>query len=133
MKIILADDSDLILERLKEIISAFGRLEVIATVKNGTETLESLRTLKPDIAIVDINMPGLSGLEVLSEIRKENSKIIIIILTFYSSEYYRKLAGIAGADYFFNKADEFDKIPASIENIIRQANRNSKIEMVDLK
>jgi len=133
MRVLIADDSDLILERLKEIINNFGRLEVIAAFKNGTETLNALRTLKPDIAILDIKMPGLSGLEILSEIRKENSKIKIIILTFYSSEYYQKLADKNGADYFFNKADEFDKITSAIADIMLKANRDSKFEMADLK
>ena len=133
MRVLLADDSELILERLKEILITFKGLEVIATFKNGTQTLDALRSLKPDIAIIDIKMPGLSGLEVLSEIRKENSKTKIIILTLYSSEYYRMLANRDGADYFFNKADEFDKVSAAIEDIILQSNRNTKIEMVDLK
>lgn len=133
MRVLLADDSELILERLKEILNTFESLEVIGTFKNGTETLDALRSLKPDIAIIDIKMPGLNGLEVLSEIRKEKSKIKIIILTLYSSEYYRMLATRDGADYFFNKADEFDKVSAAIEDIILQANKNTKIEMVDLK
>lgn len=133
MRVLLADDSDLILERLKEILNTFESLEVIATFKNGTQTLDALRSMKPDIAIVDIKMPGLSGLEVLSEIRKENNSIKIIILTLFSSEHYRMLAERDGADYFFNKADEFDKVSAAIEDIILQSTRNTKIEMVDLK
>ena len=133
MRVLLADDSDLILERLKEILNTFGSLELIACVKNGTQTLEALKNLKPDIAIVDIKMPGLNGLEVLSEIRKENSDIKIIILTLYSSEYYRMLADRDGADYFFNKADEFDKVSAALEDIILHTSRNSEIEKVDLK
>ena len=133
MKVLIADDSDLILERLKEILNNFECLEVIAAVKNGIQTLEALKNLKPDIAIVDIKMPGLSGLEILREIRKENNSIKIIILTFYSSEYYRMHADRDGADYFFNKADEFDKVSAAIEDIILQASGYTEIEKVDLK
>jgi DNA-binding NarL/FixJ family response regulator len=133
MRVLLADDSDLIIERLKEILNTFDCLEVIACVKNGIQTLEALKNLKPDIAIVDIKMPGLNGLEVLSKIRKENRDIKIIILTFYSSEYYRMLADRDGADYFFNKADEFDKVSAAIEDIILRANINTEIETIDLK
>ena len=82
MKVLLADDSDLILERLKEMLSIYEQVEIVASLKNGTETLEALRVLKPDLAIVDIKMPGLSGLEVLNEIRKEDKTIKFIILTF---------------------------------------------------
>jgi DNA-binding NarL/FixJ family response regulator len=118
MKVLLADDSGLILERLKEMLSMYKQAEIVASLKNGTETLEALRILKPDLAIVDIKMPGLSGLEVLNEIRKEDDTIKFIILTFYSSDYYRQLAIQAGADYFFNKADDFEKVSLVVADMI---------------
>lgn len=130
MKVLLADDSDLILERLKEILITFESLDVIATFNNGTIALDAIRSLKPDIAILDIKMPGLSGLEVLGQIRKENCNIKIIILTLYSSEYYRMLADRDGADYFFNKADEFDKVPAAIEDIILRQTEALKLKLL---
>jgi len=118
MKVLIADDSGLILDRLKEMLSVHKQAEVVASLKNGTEVLEALRILKPDLAIVDIKMPGLSGLEVLNEIRKEDDTIKFIILTFYSSDYYRQLAIQAGADYFFNKADDFDKVSLVVADMI---------------
>ena len=120
MRVLLADDSDLILERLQEMLGSHEQVEVIASLKNGTDTLEALRRLKPDLAIVDIKMPGLSGLEVLHEIRKEDSEIKFIILTFYSSEYYRHLAKLERTDYFFNKADDFDKVSLAVTEIIKE-------------
>ena len=121
MKVLLADDSGLILERLEEMLSIYEQAEIVASLKNGAETLEAIRVLKPDLAIVDIKMPGLTGLEVLNEIRKEDDNIKFIILTFYSSEYYRQLALQAGADYFFNKADDFDKVSMVVEEMIWKA------------
>ena len=103
MRVLLADDSSLILERLQEMVGMHKQAEIVGSLNNGTETLEALRVLKPDLAIVDIQMPGLSGLEVLSEIRKENKIVKFIILTLYSSDYYRQLAVKTGADYFFSK------------------------------
>jgi DNA-binding NarL/FixJ family response regulator len=125
MRVLLADDSDLILERLTEMLVTYKHLEIVASLKNGTETLNALRTLKPDIAIVDIKMPGLSGLEVLTEIRKEDRNIKFIILTFYSSDFYRNLAEKAGTDYFFNKVDDFDKVSVAVADIICKA-KNGK-------
>jgi DNA-binding NarL/FixJ family response regulator len=121
MKVLLADDSGLILERLKEMLSMHEKAEVVASLKNGKDALEALRILKPDLAIVDLKMPGLSGLEVLNEIRKEDNTIKFIILTFYSSDYYRQQAIEAGADYFFNKADDFDKVSLVVEDMIWKA------------
>ena len=118
MKVLLADDSEFILETLREMLSAFSQVEVVATCHNGTDTLEALRTLKPDLAIVDIKMPGLTGIEVLSEIRKQDKTLKFIILTLFSSGNYRQLAAEAGVDYFFSKADDFEKIPMVVNELL---------------
>lgn len=109
MKVLLADDSGLILERLQEALSNYKHVEIVGSFKNGSETLGAIRSLKPDLAIIDIKMPGLNGFEILNEIRKENKAIKFIILTFYSSDYHRELAAQYGANYFFSKVEDFDK------------------------
>lgn len=129
MKVLLADDSGLILERLKELLSIYEQAEIVASLKNGTETLEAIRVLKPDLAILDIKMPGLTGLEVLNEIRKEDKTIKFIILTLYASDYYRQLAIKSGADYFFNKAEDFEKVSHVVAGIIRDVKNDNKLKM----
>jgi DNA-binding NarL/FixJ family response regulator len=125
MRVLLADDSGLILERLTEMLTVYKKVEIVGSLKNGSDALNSLRTLKPDLAIVDLKMPGLSGLEVLHEIRKENKTIKIIILTFYSSDYYRNIAIKAGADYFFNKVDDFDEVAMVVAGMLwKEVNGN---------
>ncbi len=118
VRIFLADDSVLILERLQELLGNYSQAEIVGSCKNGIEALESLRKLKPDLAIIDIKMPGLTGLQVLTEIRKEDKILKFIILTFYSSDSYRQMAMKAGADYFFSKADDFEKIPDVITELV---------------
>ncbi len=132
MKVIIADDSDLILERLKEMLCSFKQIEIVASLKNGNEALDALRILKPDLAIVDIKMPGLSGLEVLKEIRKENKAIKFIVLTLYSSDYYRQLAELAGTNYFYSKADDFDKVTTTVANLIMNSDNDKNSEMINL-
>jgi two-component system response regulator DesR len=133
MKVLLADDSDLILERLKEMLCSFEQVEIVASLKNGIETLDALRILKPDLAIVDVKMPGLSGLEVLKEIRKEDKTTKFIVLTLYSSDYYRQLAELAGADYFFSKADDFDKVSFTVADMIMNSDNDKNIRMINLR
>jgi len=118
MRVLIADDSDLIRDRLQQMLRNFGQVEIVGSYNNGTQTLEGLLLLKPDLAIVDYKMPGLSGLEVLKGIRKETTAIKIVILTFYSSDYYRQLAMQYGADYFFSKVDEFEKISVLVAALI---------------
>ena len=120
MRILLADDSSLILERLQAMVSTHQEVEIVGLLKNGTDTLEAIRVLKPDLAIVDIKMPGLNGLEVLTEIRKEDKIVKFIILTLYSSDHYRQSAFQAGTDYFFSKADDFDKVSQVIAEMVEK-------------
>jgi len=132
MRVLLADDSVLILERLQEMLSIYEQAEIVASLKDGTETLEALRILKPDLAIVDLKMPGLSGLEILTEIRKEDKTIKFMILTFCSTDYYRQKAIQSGADYFFNKADDFDKVSLVVSEMVWEGKNGTKVKMEDI-
>jgi len=132
MRVLLADDSYLILERLKEMISIHSDVEIIGSYRDGFEALTEIRNLKPDLAIVDIKMPGINGLEVLSQIRKENIKVKFIILTFSSSIYYRQLAIQSGADYFFSKSEDFDKVLLVVKEMLLKESLGSNSHMSDI-
>jgi len=123
----LADDSELILVRLQQMLSIYPQVEIAGTFTDGIETLNAIRQQKPDLAIIDIRMPWLSGLEVLREIRKEDKTIKIMLLTFYSSEYYREQALKFGADYFFSKVDDFEKVLLTVSEILNNVERNSTV------
>jgi DNA-binding NarL/FixJ family response regulator len=124
MKILIADDSPLILERLQEMLSDFKGAEIVAALKNGLDSLEFIKSLNPDLVIIDINMPKLTGLQVLEKIKKENHKAIFIILTFYASKYFREKAISLGADYFFSKVDDFEKVSTVISNLLATEEQN---------
>ncbi|MFA5973732.1 MAG: response regulator [Lentimicrobiaceae bacterium] len=126
MRVLLADDSGLILERLQEMVGMHKQAEIVGSYKDGSQTLEALISLKPDLAIVDIKMPGLTGLEVLTEIRKVNKTVIFIILTLYSYDHYRQMAIQSGVDYFFNKADDFDKVSQVVAEMMKKEENNKK-------
>jgi len=131
MRVLLADDSDLILNWLKEMLSAFKQAEVVAAVKNGKDALEAMISLKPDLAIVDLKMPGLSGLEVLKEIRKIDKEVKFIILTFYAFDPYRQSAVKAGVDYFFSKVDDFEKVSRVVAELLAKEEKDKIIPMTD--
>jgi DNA-binding NarL/FixJ family response regulator len=118
MKVLFADDSVLILDRLGELLCKYKQVEIVGALKNGNDTLEALLKLNPDLAIVDLNMPGLNGLEVIHEIRKVNKTLKIIVLTFFAIESYKNLAIREGADYFFSKAEEFDKVSLVVAEML---------------
>ena len=118
MRVLLADDSDLIIERLSEMLKMYRQTEIIGSFKNGAEALEAIKVLKPDLLIIDINMPEMNGIDVITETRKTNKELKIIVLTFYSSSRYHDLAIKAGADYFFNKVDDFEEVSMVIAGIL---------------
>ena len=130
MRVLLADDSVLILEWLQDTLGANKQVEIVGSFKNGIDTLRALKTLKPDLAIVDFKMPGLNGLEVLKEIRRENKILKFIILTYYSLDNYRQAAMQSGADYFFSKVDEFEKVSLVVEAMVAEEQMNDKIDPV---
>jgi len=130
MRVLLADDSELILVRLQEMLSINKHVELVGTYKNGTDALEALRILKPDLAIVDIKMPGLTGLEVLNEIRKEDKKVNFIILTFYALDSFRQIALKAGADYFFSKVDDFEELARVVKELVLKEENYNKMHTI---
>ena len=124
MKVLFGDDSVLILDRLEELLCKYQHVEIVGALKNGNDTLDALLKLNPDLAIIDLKMPGLSGLEVLHEIRKVNKSLKIIILTFFAIDSYKKLAIREGADYFFSKVDDFDKVSLVVAEMLLSEKRH---------
>ena len=119
MRVLIADDSRLMRERIRETISIFSRVEIVCETENGIQTLEELNNLNPDLAILDIRLPDKNGLEILKEFRTKNKISTIIILTNYAYDQYKDRAFENGADYFFSKSEDFDKIAAVIAAILK--------------
>ncbi len=121
LKLFIADDSEFILERLPEILSDISVVEIIGKAEDGIEALDSIRTLNPDVVILDIRMPRKSGIEVLKELKKGKSAPVIIMLTNYPYPQYRNKCLEAGADFFLDKSADFEKI----KDILKQLSQNS--------
>ena len=103
-RILLADDEGIMLESLKTIIETnFGRECEIACAKTGRAVVELAESFRPDIAFVDIQMPGLSGVAAMKEIRKFNNNILFIIITAYDRFNYAQEAISLGVLEFLTK------------------------------
>lgn len=88
MKIFIADDHPIFRQGLLKIMEADPDIEIVGESGDGEEALQLIRSLSPDIAVLDISMPGMSGLEIVNEVRKESSKVEFIILTMFNEEEY---------------------------------------------
>lgn len=124
MDILIADDSDLILMRLKDQLNACKDIRIVGMFRNGTDALNHMLHIKPDVAIIDIELPDLNGFEILREIRKVNRDIKIIVLTLLSSDFYRKRAKQLGSDYFFSKTDQFEEVICAVTSMITEKQQN---------
>ena len=125
MKVFIVDDSALVRERIITMISEHPGIEIIGQSKNAQEGINSILKLKPDVVILDIRMPGGNGIEVLKNIKKNGSGPTIIIFTNYPYPQYRKKCMEAGADYFFDKSTEFNKIMEVLKKLIQESNAKS--------
>ena len=110
-KIMLADDEGIVIDALKFIIQKnFGDSCIIEYAKTGRNVIELAETFRPDIAFMDIQMPGINGIEAMKEINKNNSSIIYIVLTAYDKFDYAKEAINLGVLDYLNKPIEQNKI-----------------------
>jgi Response regulator containing a CheY-like receiver domain and an HTH DNA-binding domain len=128
MKVIIADDSRLMRERIREAISIFSGVEIVSETENGLQTLEELKKHNPNLAIIDIRMPDMNGIEVLKKIRELKMKVKVCILTNYPYPQYRKRCFEAGADYFLSKTEDFEDIKIVIADMLRETETNDGIK-----
>ena len=108
--VFVVDDSRIIRERLLALLAELPKVQVVGQAELAPEAIEAIRKLKPAAVILDISMPGGSGLQVLETIRREAIDARVIMLTNLAHEPYRSRCLQLGADYFFDKSTEFEKV-----------------------
>ena len=119
VEVVIADDSTAVRERLVTMLSELKGVEVVGQAQSVEEAITSIRTLRPKAVILDIRMPGGSGINVLQNIKREPPAPVVIILINYPYLQYRKKCLEAGADFFFDKSTEFNKIPQVFKLLTR--------------
>ena len=108
--VLIVDDSPLVRERLGALLTDASGLRIVGEASNAIEALTAVDRLAPDAVVLDIRMPGASGIKVLERIKADHPKILVIMLTNYDFDQYRQQCLASGADYFFNKAREFERV-----------------------
>jgi DNA-binding NarL/FixJ family response regulator len=126
MKVLVVDDSEIVRERLKDMLSEVTEVEAIGQVKGTPEAIEMLRKLNPEVVILDIEMPGRSGIDLLREIKKRKQPPLAIVLTNQSYPQYRTVCIKAGADFFFDKSTEFDKVAQVLKQLSKKGGEREK-------
>jgi DNA-binding response OmpR family regulator len=117
MRILIADDSEFILESLSKLINATNRRNEVFVAKDVEEAITKLDNINPEVLVLDLKMPKGIGFDVLDIAKQKEKPPIVIILTNYDLEQYKKRSFNSGADYFFDKSTEFEKVIDVIEEI----------------
>ena len=116
----IVDDSQAVRERLIGMISEVEGTTLAGASGDPREAVRAIRRLHPDAVILDIRMPGMTGIQVLREIKQGEHAPMVIMLTNYPFEQYRRECTEAGADYFLNKSTEFEKINEILARVVHR-------------
>jgi DNA-binding NarL/FixJ family response regulator len=106
INVLLADDHSMIREGLKQLLELDGDIKVIGEAGNGEACLQLIEELKPDVVLLDINMPQVNGLEVLEQLRESGSKQKVLILTIDNEvEYLMRAVDIGVSGYLLKDSE----------------------------
>jgi DNA-binding NarL/FixJ family response regulator len=115
IQVILADDHDLVRSGIKALLSTVDGVEVIAEARNGNELLQLLETIKPDVVMTDISMPGMDGITAIAEIHSRYPEVRVVVLSMYDTVDFVKRAVAKGACGYLMK----DAPPFELEQALR--------------
>jgi two-component system, NarL family, response regulator DesR len=122
IRVIIAEDQALVRGALSALLELEGDIEVIFQAQNGLEALEQTRELQPDVLLTDIEMPKMTGLELALEIKKQNLKTKVVIVTTFARAGYLRRALEAGATGYLLK----DAPAADLAEAVRRVHAGAR-------
>lgn len=121
IKLVIADDNATFIDVVSRYVGNEDRLEIVGTASDGSSAVDLVQRKKPDLVMLDLGMPGLTGIEVLPLLRVAKPDVRVIILTLLDTEAYRSAALRAGADAFISKAALSKNLLPKIYELLEQS------------
>ncbi len=118
LSIVLADDHTILREGLRALLTADSQFEVVGEARDGREAVRCVEKLGPDLLLMDLSMPRMSGMDAIREIKKRYPETKIIALTVHKTEEYLLTTLQAGADGFVLKDATHDELIMAIKNVM---------------
>jgi DNA-binding NarL/FixJ family response regulator len=117
IRTVVADDHPIVREGLKQLLSATPDVSVVGEAQNGREVLERVRALDFDVLLLDMSMPGKSGIELIKQVRAEKPKLRVLVLSMHEEEQYAVRAIKAGASGYLTKESATAQLVSAIRKV----------------
>jgi DNA-binding NarL/FixJ family response regulator len=117
IRIVLADDHTIVREGLKQVLASAPDLAVVGEAKDGREVLERVRDVEFDVLLLDLSMPGKSGIELIKQVRAERPKLRVLVLSMHQERQYAVRAIQAGASGYLTKESAPEQLVSAIRKV----------------
>ncbi len=119
IKVLIADDHAIVRRGIKQIITEIPIVETVDEATNGQEVLSKIAKCNYNLVLLDISMPGRSGLDVLKQLKSEKPRLPVLILSMHPEEQYAVRALKAGASGYLTKESAPDELIAAVQKILQ--------------
>ena len=117
VRLLIADDHAVVRQGIRQILADAPELEIVAEASNGLEALELMRSTGVDVVILDLSMPGLSGLETVKKIKQDCPRVPILVLSMHPEEQYAVRVMRSGAAGYLTKDSAPEELVAAVRSI----------------
>jgi NarL family two-component system response regulator LiaR len=135
IRVLLVDDSQVFLRAATAYLQRQPELEIVSALTSAVDVLEQIEELQPQVVLADLNMPGMTGLELITRLKELTPNVRLIALTLLSAARHRQAALAAGADDYVSKGDLISHLLPAIHRAVRkgdvslgQENRPTTVE-----
>jgi len=118
VRVMIVDDHAMVAEGIEAILETYDDIEVVATLSNGREAVDQAVVLRPDVVLLDLNMPGVTGLAATEMILERRPETLIVILSMHDSPEYISTAMSHGAKGYILKDVPTDEIKTAIDEVM---------------
>ncbi|MBW2443722.1 MAG: response regulator transcription factor, partial [Deltaproteobacteria bacterium] len=119
VRIVLAEDHTILREGLRALLSADPKFEIVGEAADGRQAVRSVEKLGPDLVMMDLSMPRMTGMDAIREIKRRHSETKIIALTVHKTEEYLRTTLQAGADAYVLKDATHGELLMAIDSVLK--------------
>lgn len=117
LRVLIADDSDLVRQVLADRLGGMADVEIVGEAVDGEEAVRQTEEVRPEVVLLDLQMPRMSGLQALRAIREKAPEAHVVVLTNHADAVYRRTCIAAGAAFFLDKSTDLDGLDEVIRGL----------------